>query len=381
MLRGYSRYWPLFMAALLLAPVIAQFSRVTNTLSPDENRALASLPGFPRTFKDLTGWPGRLDAYLRDRFGFRNAIIRAHTWITQATFSQGGNAQVLLGNGGWMFYRGDHMLEQSSGRIMRTESIARTVGILADIEAILTARGGKLVVASPPNSATIYFDKINGWPRESVGATEYDVQLRLLIRRNIKAVDLRPILRAERAQADTYRQHDTHWNARGALAAFNAIAAEAGFADWRIDPVKAIGPEVLVAGGDLARMLGIANYVSELDRPLKLPEFKKVDYSAEPVVYEMTPGVHRGPTILILGDSFTVHHFAPMIAANGARAVWVHHQNCGFDWKWIEKFQPDQIWYLPTERYFACDPRRRPRGMPATAAASVGGPSSRPPKL
>ena len=138
------------------------------------------------------------------------------------------------------------------------------------MEAVLSARGSKLIVASPPNSATIYRDKISRVAPQPGRQTEYDLLLSLLTDRNITAVDLRPVLREARVHGDTYLRHDTHWNARGAVAAFNAIAAEAGLAGWRLDAATAIGPEIELQGGDLARMFGVAAYVSEVDRPLKL---------------------------------------------------------------------------------------------------------------
>jgi alginate O-acetyltransferase complex protein AlgJ len=370
MLFRCNRLWLLFMAAILLAPAAIQLGANTDALSPDENRVLSPLPALPRHLKDLRGWSGRFDAYLRDHFGGRHAIIRAHVWMTQFV-SRNGNAQVLLGRDGWMFFRGDHMLEQSSGQLVRRAAVEVTVDVLSEVNSLLAARGSKLVVASPPNSATIYFDKIDGWPHDGLGKTEYDVHMDLLAQRNIVAVDLRPILRAARTQGDTYLQHDTHWNARGALEAFNAIATKAGLANWQIASSTALAPEARITGGDLAGMLGIADYLTQLDSPLKLAVYKRVDYSTDPLVYEITPEVRRGPTVLVLGDSFTRGHLAPMIAANGGRAIWLHHQGCEFDWQWIEKFQPDQVWYMPTERYFLCAPGRRPKGMPGLRGATA----------
>ena len=73
-----------------------------------------------------------------------------------------------------MFYRGDSMLEQSSGRIIRSAEIEHTVNMLSDMEALFSAKGSKLIVASPPNSATIYSDNLYGWPRPG-RQTEYDL--------------------------------------------------------------------------------------------------------------------------------------------------------------------------------------------------------------
>ncbi len=377
MLLPYARFWLILMAGLLVAPAVVHLSSSGKDASLEEGRLLASLPGIPKTRKEAKGWSSRFDAYLNDHFGFRDPVIRLHAWINQAASNVTGNARVLPGADGWMFYRGNSMLEQSSGRIIRSAQIEHTVSMLADMEALLSARGSKLIVASPPNSATIYSDKIHGWPQPG-RQTEYDLQLSLLRNRNITAVDLRPVLREARAHGDTYLQHDTHWSASGALAAFNAVAAEAGLAGWRLDPAAVIGPETKLQGGDLARMLGIAPYVSEVVHPLKLGGFQRVDYSTTPQVYELAPKGRSGPVILILGNSFTGGHFAPMIAASGGRAIWLHHNFCGFDWQWIEKFQPDQVWYMPTERYFPCDIKKYPAGMPARAITADGAPKPRP---
>ncbi len=373
MLLPFRRFWLILMAGLILAPGVVHLSTSSTTISLEEGRQLASLPAIPRSRKETKDWFARFDAYLKDHFGFRGPVIRLHAWINQATSNVTGNASVFRGADGWMFYRGNSMLEQSSGRIIRSAEIEHTVSMLADMEALLSSNGSKLIVASPPNSATVYSDKINGWPRPG-RQTEYDLQLSLLRNRNITAVDLRPVLREARAHGDTYLQHNTHWNASGALAAFNAIAAEAGLVGWHLDPSTAIGPETKLQGGDLARMLGVSAYVSEVDHPLKLGGFQRVDYSATPEVFELAGEGRSGPVILVLGNSFTAAHFAPMIAASGGRAIWLHHQFCGFDWQWIEKFQPDQVWYMPTERYFPCDPRRRPAGMPARGVATQDAP-------
>ena len=116
-------------------------------------------PGIPKSRKEAKDWFTRFDAYLNDHFGFRDPIIRLHAWINQATSNVTGNASVFRGDDGWMFYRGGSMLQQSSGRIIRKAEIEHTAEVLADMEALLSARGSKLIVASPPNSATIYSDK------------------------------------------------------------------------------------------------------------------------------------------------------------------------------------------------------------------------------
>jgi alginate O-acetyltransferase complex protein AlgJ len=68
--------------------------------------------------------------------------------------------------------------------------------------------------------------------------------------------------------------------------------------------------------------------------------------------------------VMIVGDSFTMGYMAPMLLKHVGRVIWQQHQRCGFDWKLIDRFQPDEVWWMPTERYFLCSPNVRPDGFP-----------------
>ena len=67
-----------------------------------------------------------------------------------------------------------------------------------------------------------------------------------------------------------------------------------------------------------------------------------------------------GPTIMIIGDSFTAGHFAAHAAAHVGRVVWIDHQHCRFDRKAIDRFHPDEVWWMPNERFLICDPGAEP---------------------
>ena len=67
-----------------------------------------------------------------------------------------------------------------------------------------------------------------------------------------------------------------------------------------------------------------------------------------------------GPTVMILGDFFTSTYFAPMLLQHAAKVVWVNHRICGFDWKTIAELRPDEVWWMPNERFLICRPGVRP---------------------
>jgi alginate O-acetyltransferase complex protein AlgJ len=195
-----------------------------------------------------------------------------------------------------------------------------------------------------------------------------------LTARGIKAVDLRPVVWAARSKGPTYFYYDTHWTPRGAIAGFNAIAEADGHPDWRVEADGALKPWTR-PGGDLAGMIGVSDDVSEPFETLALPPAtfppgSRVDLTGGPFPTYVTTSGRPGETIMIIGDSFTMFYLAPMMVKHVGRVIWQHHKRCGFDWSLIDRFQPDEVWWMPTEREFLCGPNVRPEGF-STAQQAV----------
>jgi len=225
-----------------------------------------------------------------------------------------------------------------------------------------------MVVASPPNSATIYGDQLPLWATNRGQQTEYDLFLDDLAQRGVPAADLRPALRAGRAHGKVYRMHDSHWTALGAVAAFNAIVEADRHPDWRLDAASVLGPPETITGGDLARMLGGDADVTETDRLLTLPPGQRRLFTPEPFATYLATGDRAEPTIMIIGDSFTGSLFTPMLLRHAGKVAWLYNDGCAFDWKWIEQFHPDEVWWMPTERLIVCRPGASPNGLPVRGA-------------
>src|ERR1700739_813083 len=200
MLYRHRRYFAILALLLLAAPLLVDIGWPDNKASsPDEARELAAAPSFPSGFKGWLRLPRQLDAYLRDHFGLRDVFIRANALLSR-NLSQNGNESVLMGANGRMFYRGDDMVRQSAGLVLRDERVAAVADMLATMKSALAARGVRFLVASPPNSATIYEDQLPIWARNRGRRTEYDAFLDDLAARGVPAVDMRPALRAARGQ-------------------------------------------------------------------------------------------------------------------------------------------------------------------------------------
>jgi alginate O-acetyltransferase complex protein AlgJ len=260
-----------------------------------------------------------------------------------------------------MFYLGRDMVRQSAGLVLRDQKVADAADMLAEMHGALSRRGASLLVAVAPNSSTIYQDDLPLWAQKQGRKTEYDLFLADLAARGIKTVDLRPVMENARADREAYLMHDTHWTARSAVLAFNAVAEADGHPDWRLDPQSSIGPPAERKGGDVARIIGVEDEVSEAVQELALPPGgKSQDLSPGPMPDWVLSSGRPGPTIMVIGDSFTASYFPPMLAQHVGRAIWLNHRECGFDWNWIDKLQPDEVWWMPTERFLICDEGVRP---------------------
>src|SRR5574337_834502 len=272
---------------------------------------IAPAPRWPSSFARLRALPGAFDAYLKDHFGLRHAMIGLHKDLTHPVILK-VNTAALIGRDGRMFYAGNEMVRQ----------------------------------------------------------TEYDLFLKELAARGVKTVDLRPAMTAVRAAGEeAYLMHDAHWTARAALAGFNAVAEADGHPGWRIDPATAIGPPAPRKGGDVARILGVQDDVVEMAETLTLPEVGADEAISEgPMPDHVVATGRPGPTVMVIGDSFTASYFPLMLAQHVGRAIWVHHHRCGFDWGLIDKFRPDELWWAPTERFLLCDAGARPIGFAGATA-------------
>ncbi|MBV9286450.1 MAG: hypothetical protein JO288_01265, partial [Hyphomicrobiales bacterium] len=256
--------------------------------------------------------------------------------------------------------RGEEAVRQSAGLIVRDQRIADTVTLLDAMNQDLAQRGVRLMVATPPNAATVYQDDLPAWAQNSGRKTEYDFYLEGLAARGVKAVDLRPAMAEARAEGSAYYRHDSHWTPRGALSAFNAIVEADGHPDWRLDPALVLAPASVHRGGDLARVIGVQDTVTEKAEDLKLPDGQKELLTSKWWEDYVERSGRPGPTVMIFGDSFTAAYFAPMLLQHVGRVVWLEHKHCGFDWRMIDRFRPDEVWWMPNERFLVCGPGARP---------------------
>lgn len=358
MLLRHRRIFAIIAFALLVAPLVFGIVKPDSAASIlKEGRYPAPAPRPPDSLSDWLGLPKEIDAYLDDRFGLRQRMIRLHKDLTHPVLFK-VNTAVMIGRSGRMFYEGNEMVRQSAGLVLRDARVAQTARLIAEMRDALAKRGVRFLVAIPPNSSTIYQDELPAWAQDKGRKTEYDLLLEELKGYGVKTVDLRPQLLALRARGEeAYLLYDAHWTPLGALTGFNAVVEADGRPEWRLDPATAMGPLGDRKGGDVARILGVQDEVRERTQELALALQGTDRPLSEGIMADHIVATSRpGPTILVIGDSFTQSLFPLMLSQHAGRAAWIHHHECGFDWKVIDKLRPDEVWWTPTERFLLCDP-------------------------
>ncbi len=359
--RHHGSLWLVLVCTMLGLPLaLGVVAPDPDRIAQEESRRPAVAPGLPRAVAEFLAWPAAEDASLRDHFGLRRAMIYAHSLIAYRWLG-GGTQSAIIGLDGWLFLRSQHTLSQSAGLVLREDEVVETADFLALLHTSLAARRIRFIVGIPPSASTIYPGHLPKWARNGGRRTEYDALLEALHARGVAAVDLRPPLREARATHDVYHHHDTHWNPRGALIGFNAMAAADGHPDWQFDPDTVLTPSVVMAGGDLANMLGFATDVTEDGQFLTLPPAREQTLEEPPFrTFRATlTGTASKPRLIIVGDSFTADYFGPMVLAWTDPLVWTANLQCAFDARWIDKYQPAEVWWMPTERQMLCSPTKR----------------------
>ena len=359
LLAYYRRVFGLLLLAALAVPLAVQSMQPASVSSEEEARILSDAPEWPRSLRDWLALPRTIDRYLADHFGLRIELVRAHSRLRYAV-DLPSDLRVLIGRDNWLFLNGDGTIEQATGKLLRQVEIDKFADRAAAFRTRLAGKGARLLVAIPPNGATINRTRLPAWAAEMPPVTEYDLMLRALAVRGVEAVDLRPPLRA--AAAPTYRRTDTHWNKYGALVGYNAVATALHMPDWTIDPARVVRGFMPVAGGDLARLLAMSGDVSDEDADIDLSPYGRA-ITAKPLETQFESGGdlietdRTGASVVVIGDSFTRIFWQDYFAVHVARYAWMHHEQCGFMISVVEAQAPDIVILAPTERQMFCTGR------------------------
>jgi hypothetical protein len=361
LLARYRRFWIVLVLGLLAVPAALQLAQPRQPTSEREARNLAAPPSLPHTLTQWRALPRAVDTFLGDHFGLREPLVRAYSLLRYALVSP-PDSRVVYGRDKFLFFNGDAMLQQSMGIFLRRDEIEKFAERAASLQARLRVQKVQFLVTVAPNSATIMRAQLPGWASAAPEMSEYDLMIQALAARHVPALDLRPALRAANALRPIYRSADTHWNKLGALVAYDAVVDALHRPEWRIDQARVFQGFEFVPGGDLARMLGVSADVDDLDARIDLSPYAPTPLKTMAIASgrererpgNLSTAGRAGPTVVVVGDSFTEHFWTDYFTLHAGRYVWFHHEQCGLDPARIEAQHPDIVILAPTERLMFC---------------------------
>ncbi len=159
------------------------------------------------------------------RFAFRSQIVSAFSAFREKVFAT-GNDQVTVGSDGFLFFN-EALSTSSSSLSMTEEEIGAAADSLGALSEYSKAHGASFLFVCAPNKATVYPEMLPGrftTPEND----DLDRLFTALDERDVDYIDLRPVLASQKGDGILYFKRDTHWNGRGALAAFRAVADKIG---------------------------------------------------------------------------------------------------------------------------------------------------------
>jgi hypothetical protein len=360
----------LVLFAALAIPAAAMPFLPVRTVSQAENRSLARPPAWPSTLEEWRTAPRAIDAFVADHFGFREPLLHAGAALRETLGGQAASAKAVAGKSGWMFLT--EGLLRSTGQEVDPARAADYAAFVCEAAGRLKAGGAQVAFSLAPSPAGIYPEAAPDWAGPAKRPTEYDLVLAGVRRCGVEAVDLRPVMVAAKGAGQAYRRLDSHWTLRGSLAAYDSLVEAFDRPDWRIDPASLRWGFADLDNGDLPRLAGQdarVEHVEIHDRTALPPGARKTPLAgltyaaAQPFLVETGK---PGPTVLIVGDSFTADPLPPYFAPFAGRVAWAHQDKCRFDWRIVDRVKPDYVLILPAEREAVCD-GARPEGFPALA--------------
>ena len=257
---------------LIYAPLMMTDFSSQTAWSSTEKRRLAELPALDLKPGTLATFPSRFEAYFNDHFGYRNLFIRRYNRIMKKYFAKSPVPDVLIGKNNWLFFTEANLIDDFVGADPFTQGELETWRLNLEHKRDWLAKHGiRYLFVVAPNKQTIYPEYLPDYLQKDRGQSRLQQLVAYLkTHSDLSILDLSAVLAEEKKRHRIYHVTDTHWNDRGAYAAYRAIMDRVGrwFPEASVTQNKIIETEnVLGPGGDLAGMLDMADTMSE-ERPV-----------------------------------------------------------------------------------------------------------------
>jgi hypothetical protein len=327
-----------------------------------ENRPLAAKP----PWKISRNFPAAFEEFYNDHFGFRERLV---SWLGVAKVQWLGissSPNVVLGKRGLLFYTPLPMgLNDQAAGPFTAEQTACWGHMLQARRDWLARRGIRYLFVIAPDKQSVYPEALpRALKHRLPGCSRLDQLLGFLrADPDFPVIDLREPLWEAKSEGRLYFATDSHWNVRGAYHAYVRLVAalSPGREGIRAPPWEAFRevPHRQI-GGDCARLLGLADRLSEEAPRLESrtpPKAKRVElegqFDGNPACrpFAMERPDLPSPRGIIFHDSFG-SYLIPTLAEHFHRIVfaWERTDFPIFDSALVEREHPEVVIQEMVER-------------------------------
>ncbi len=316
-----------------------------------ENKAMSEFPDL----KDAKGslnlnFFKELEEYFNEHFAFRNELIFADAKIQTMVFGVSNVDTVIYGKDGWLYYTST--LDDYLGNHRMTErQVYNLAHNLSLVQQYVQQNGSTFVLTAPPNKNTLYGAHMPYYYSCIVDQKHnIDALTPKLQEQGVYYADLLSLFRNDNEVL--YLKRDSHWNGKGALAAYNCIMDTLEYAhkNYEDAPVTRSKDE----DGDLNRMLYTVYGEKELNYKYEIAqEYKYVNEvkSVEDVWIETelhTEHSMGNGKLLMFRDSFG-NTLIPLLANQFEKAWFTKEVPYGLE-SLMEQYAPDTVIFEKVER-------------------------------
>lgn len=358
-----------FVAATWL-PMAGMLFRPATPRPLSENREMAPLPKFGWRPAALKMFVFDLKPYLRDNFGFRPELIHGYHLLKGRLLGASSSPLVLFGKQGWLFYAGEHTMDDYRCVTPYTDEELDGMQRLFEQERDwLAQRGIKYLLVFVPNNQTLYPEFLpDGLARMRPESRLDQFAARMRKNSTVKLLDLRPALLEAKQKMRVSRRTDSHWTEYGAFIGYQAIMEKlcAWFPAMRMPRIEDYTIVTRMRpGGDLAEMIDAEDQIQEESIELiplaprravqtKLRDTARVNGKLVPaiIVAEVPqPGLPRA--VMLHDSSGGMRGLMPFLSEDFSRIAFVATRR--FQRKVIEAEKPDVVIRQFTERFLMLD--------------------------
>lgn len=361
-----------FLGILSLPSLLFLLPVETTSRFIDEKRRLSPLPAISLIPNQIQEFPRGFEHYFDDHFQLRDYLILGNNYLKHKLWKRSSNQKVVMGSGGWLFWGGDHELEDYlTLKPFTLEELQARQRVLESKRDWLARRGIRYMFVIPPNKESIYPEFMPKNYQAMHGRSRLDQFVAYMEQHSdVDIIDLRQVLRAAKADYQVYFRLDSHWNEMGSLIASREIfkrltsymdsnlyhLSSKGLADYRIHSAKR------QRIGDLAQLMGypiedrddcylIEPKFERISRKERLPDFLGFDWNPMPAPFVLT-GVTGGLRGVIFHDSFAIY-LAPFFPEQFQRSLFLWHHNPTGELfkKVVEAENPDVVIEEVLERF------------------------------